>query len=211
MSRKRQMQHSKEVRERILDIAKRIVTDEGVDALSIRRITKEMDYSAGIVYHYFENKEQILSGILLEGYDKIMKSIQPVSEDLPPDELFRTTALNFMEGILKWPNEYKAIMLNSSPQILEFTSVLGEGYCEKHPALMVMVKTLEAGISEGLFSPCDAQLTSQAIWSAMYGLHIRLFVEQNVSREHAMRLIERQIELILSGLKACNNEKDSSQ
>jgi len=56
MSRKRQQQHSEEVRNRILDIARRIVTDEGVEALSVRRITKEMDYSAGIVYHYFESK-----------------------------------------------------------------------------------------------------------------------------------------------------------
>ena len=201
MSRKRQQQHSEEVRDRILGIAKRIVAEEGVEALSIRRITKEMDYSAGIVYHYFDNKEHILSCILLEGYKRIMDSIQPASDNLPADELFRTTALNFMEGILKWPNEYKAIMLNSSPQILEFTSVLGEGNCEKHPALMVMVRTLEKGISEGLFVPCDTQLTSQVIWSAMYGLHIRLIIEQSVTHEHSMRLIERQIDLILKGLK----------
>jgi len=201
MSRKRQQQHSEEVRDRILNIAKRIVAEEGVEALSIRRITKEMDYSAGIVYHYFENKEHILSCILLEGYKRIMDSIQPVSDNLLPDELFRTTALNFMEGILKWPNDYKAIMLNTSPQILEFTSVLSEGFCEKHPALMVMVEALEAGISEGLFSPCDTQLTAQAIWSAMYGLHIRLIIEGIVDTSHAMRLIERQIDIILKGLR----------
>jgi len=201
MSRKRQIQHSTEVRERILSIARRIVSDEGVDALSIRRITREMDYSAGIVYHYFKSKEEILSCILQEGYKKIMESIKPVDSALPADELFRTTALNFMEGILKWPNEYKAIMLDSSPQILEFTSVLSEGYCENHPALMVMVRTLEAGISEGIFLPCDTQLTSQAIWSAMYGLHIRLIIEKNVSNEHAMKLIERQVELIIKGLR----------
>jgi len=130
-----------------------------------------------------------------------MKSIQPVSDDLPPDEMFLTTALNFMEGIMKWPNEYKAIMLNSSPQILEFTSVLGEGNCEKRPALMAMVDALEAGISEGIFLPCDTQLTAQAIWSAMYGLLIRLIIEQDVAPDHAMRLIKRQIEIILKGLK----------
>jgi len=201
------MQHSNDVRDRIIDIAKRIVADEGVEALSIRKITGEMDYSAGIVYHYFKNKEQILSCILQDGYKKIMESTGPAGSDLPADEKFRVTALSFMEGVLKWPNVYKAIMLDSSPQILEFTSVLGEGYCEKHPALMVMVNTLEEGISKGLFTPCDTQLTAQAIWSAMYGLHMRLIIEKSVSHEHAMNLIKCQLELIINGLKVNKSEK----
>ena len=201
MSRARQEKQSEEVRNRILDIARRIVSEEGVEALSIRRITKKMDYSAGIIYHYFENKEQILSCILREGYVKILSSVQLTSEGLPADKQFRTSATNFFDSVMKWSNEYKAIMLDSSPQILEFTSVLGEGQCEKQPAMMALVATLEKGISESLFAPCDTQLTAQVIWSAMFGLMIRLMIERNVSQEQKTRLFNHQIELILKGLR----------
>ena len=36
MSRKRQQQHSEEIKSRILDISQRIISEEGLEALSIR-------------------------------------------------------------------------------------------------------------------------------------------------------------------------------
>jgi len=200
MSRARQQQQSAEVRARILDIAKRIITDEGAEALSIRRITKEMGYSAGIVYHYFESKEQILFCILREGYDEILSSIRHPDESLPLEEAIRVSLANYVECVLKKPFSYKALMLDASPQVLEFTSVLGEGCCEKRPALMALASAIETGISEGLFAPCDARLTAQAIWGAAFGLVMRLAVEQDVSPGQREKLIERQIEIILKGL-----------
>lgn len=160
-----------------------------------------MDYSAGIVYHYFKNKEQILFTILQDSYQRITNSMQPPCTDLSPDEAIRVSFTNYIENALKWQTEYKAIMLESSPQILEFTSVLSEGICKERPALMALVTTLESGVSYGLFAPCDVQVTAQAIWSAMFGLLMRLIIEQNVSPEQRSKLIDRQIELILKGLR----------
>jgi AcrR family transcriptional regulator len=201
MAKTRQQKHSDEVRSRILTIARGIITEAGVEGLSIRKITKEMDYSAGIVYHYFKNKEEIISCILKEGYTKIIQSVTRPDGKLPPDEEFRVTILNFIDAISSWQHEYKAIMLNSSPQILEFTSVLHEGSCQTHPAMMAMVSNIECGIAGGIYAPCDAELTAQAIWSAIFGLQIRLTIEQKVTPEHRQKLIERQIEIILKGLK----------
>ena len=200
MSRTRQQQQSAEVRARILATAKRIINDEGVDALSIRRITKEMGYSAGIVYHYFENKEQVLSCVLREGYDEILVSISQPDENLHPDEAIRVSFTNYVECAIKWPG-YKTIMLDTSPQVLEFTSVLGEDCCEKRPALTALMSAIEMGISDGLFAHCDARLTAQAIWSAMFGLVMRMIIERDVPPEQQKKLIERQIEFILKGLK----------
>jgi AcrR family transcriptional regulator len=201
MSRARQQKQSAEVRARILDTAKRIVTEEGAEALSIRRVTTEMGYSAGIVYHYFENKEQILSCILREGYDEILSAIKQPDDALPPDEAIRVSFVNYVEVVMRWTSGYKALMLDSSPRILEFTSVLGEGCCEKRPAMMALVSSLEQGISDSLFTPCDTRLTAQALWGAAFGLVIRMIIEGDVSAEQRARLIERQIDLLLKGLR----------
>lgn len=200
MSRKRQHQQSEEVRNRILDIARRIISEEGTEALSIRRITKEMDYSAGIIYHYFKDKDQILSFVLKEGYRRILESVKPPSSELPPDEAIRASFTEYIKNAMKWSAEYKSIMLSSSPQILDFTSVLGEGIYEKRPALMGLVKALDAGILMGLFAPCDTQLTAQSLWSAVFGLLIRLIIEHDVSPEQQSKLIKCQIDILLKGL-----------
>ena len=201
MSRERQKQQSEEVRTSILNIARRIVAEQGVEALSIRRITKEMDYSAGIVYHYYKNKEEILLCILQEGYARIIQSIQVPDGNLTPDEAIRVSFTNYIKGALQWPAEYKAIMLDSSPSVLEFTAVLGEGFCKKRPALQKLVSILETGVSEGLFAPCDVQVTAQVIWSAMFGLLIRLIIERDVTPKQRKKLIEGQINMILKGLR----------
>jgi AcrR family transcriptional regulator len=201
VSRARQKQQSDEVRTHILDIAARIIAEEGIEALSIRRITKEMDYSAGIVYHYFDNKEQIIHCVLQEGYNKILSAIKPSSDNLPPDEAIRASFIKYIEGALLYPTEYKAVMLSSSSQILDFTSVLGEGIYEKRPALAALMAALDKGVSEGLFAPCDTQATAQAMWASMFGLLIRLIVEKDVSQEQRVKIIERQTDILLKGLQ----------
>lgn len=202
MSREKQKQLSEEVRNTILRIARRIVVEEGVDALSIRRITKEMGYSAGIVYHYFENKDQLLSCILQERYACICKAVKPPDNHLPPDEMIRAGFMGYVESAFTMAVEYRAVMFSSSPQVLAFTSVLGEGISQARPALKQLIHSLELGMSQGLFAPCDAELTAQALWSAVFGLTTRLMIEENVPERQRIKLLERQIDIILKGLKA---------
>jgi len=201
MSRKRQQQQSKEVRSRILEIAQRIISEEGLDALSIRRITNEMEYSSGSVYHYFESKDDIILSIIKKSYQSINKAVKPIDTHLPPDEIIRTSFKAYIYHCLSWASLYKNMMFSSSPQVLEITAVLEEGLLEKRPAFEGLIQSLETGISTGLFEPCDVQLTAQALWSAMFGLLSKLIIEQNVSQEHMDRLINRQIDILLKGLR----------
>lgn len=189
------------MRGQILATARRILSEEGVEALSIRRITKDMNYSVGIVYHYFENKEQILACVLREGYQRILSALKPPGDDLSPEEALRASFEEYIEAMLGWSSEYLALMTSASPQILAFTSVLGEGMCEARPALALLSRTLETGISQGRFAPCDPQLTAQALWSAAFGLLMRLAVEKDVSPEQRAKLMRRQMDIILKGLQ----------
>lgn len=201
MSKTRQQRQSEQVRGQILEIARRVISEDGVEALSIRRITKEMDYSAGIIYHYFKDKEEIIMCILKEEYLKILAAIKPPDPSLPPDEAIRAAFTGYIRSALTAPAEYKAIMFSSTPQILNFTSVLEKGASEKRPALMQLVTTLKKGIAEGIFAPCDAELTAQSLWSAMFGLLARLIVERDVTTGQQSRLIDQQINILLKGLQ----------
>src|SRR5690348_14537023 len=109
MSRTRQKKQSEEMRNRILDIARRIISEQGAEALSVRGIAKEMDYSVGIIYHYFENKEQIVMSVLQENYTKILAAVKPSDDNLPPDETIRVALRRYIEGALEWQSEYKSV------------------------------------------------------------------------------------------------------
>ena len=200
MSRTRQREQSEAVRRRILDTARDIIAREGLEALSIRRVTKEMDYSPGTVYHYFESKDQLLLRVMEEGYQRILAQVQPQALDSPPDEAIRRAILRYIEGILACPEEYKVFLLSASPQILAMTSVLAEDATLKRPALQHLAEAVEAGVSAGLFAPCDARVTAQAMWASVFGLLSRLMIEGNVSPDQRQRLIDRQLQLLMKGL-----------
>jgi AcrR family transcriptional regulator len=201
MSQKRQSPRSTEVRDRILAIAGRILATEGEEGLSIRRITKEMDYSVGIVYHYFKNKEDILAHLLKAGHQRVQIAVKPPDDSMPPDEVIRTGFINYIYNGVRNAAEYRSIMFSSSKPVLDVMSVLEEGACEKRPALHELADALNAGIKAGLFAPCDAELTAQSLWCAVYGLIARLIVEKEIPPRQRSKLITRQIDILLKGLR----------
>ena len=46
-----------------LETALRIVDEEGLDALTIRRLATEMNINGASLYHHFHNKDEILAGV----------------------------------------------------------------------------------------------------------------------------------------------------
>ena len=46
--------------------------EKGLEKVSIRGITNRMGYLPGIIYHYFNNKDEIIEAILFESYEKIL-------------------------------------------------------------------------------------------------------------------------------------------
>jgi AcrR family transcriptional regulator len=63
--------------ERVLKAAIRVADRGGVDAITMRRVGKELDVEAMSLYHHVPNKDALLDGVV----DMIFASI-----DLPPDD-----------------------------------------------------------------------------------------------------------------------------
>lgn len=66
--------------ERILDAASRIVFEEGVDALSIKRVADRADYTAGALYRYFPSKDALLAGVVVRTVDGLGARLREASD-----------------------------------------------------------------------------------------------------------------------------------
>ena len=77
---KRQLQKSKETKERIFRAAKRILKKKGYEELSIKNICEEAGVSNGSFYHHFKTKDDLLSYYIEE-----QPSIRPELLELPKD------------------------------------------------------------------------------------------------------------------------------
>jgi len=60
----------------ILGASLEIVKEEGWSALSMRKIADKIDYTAPIIYEYFNNKDAILKELTRIGYIKLANEIE---------------------------------------------------------------------------------------------------------------------------------------
>ncbi|HEY8344082.1 MAG TPA: TetR/AcrR family transcriptional regulator [Bacillota bacterium] len=203
MGRKRQLLKQEEVRSKILDAAREIVAKEGFRGLSVRKITKLMDYSPGIIYHYFKNKEAIVEALVSEGYGRILATVATGSrEGSSPEAEIKERFTKYIKAALAAPEEYKAFLLSDNPTIQEKTSLLAKGVMEHSRTLQALGKEIQKGIEMGRFSPCDLELTAQVLWTMVFGLIIKIIIEGNITPEQIDRLINRHFELVFHGLIA---------
>src|SRR2546425_8089865 len=93
-------------RERILDTALALVDEEGIEALSMRKLGQALGYEAMSLYNHVANKDDLLDGIL----DLVLAEMEPPDAEggLPA---IRTTALSAHEALKRHP--WAATMLMS--------------------------------------------------------------------------------------------------
>lgn len=205
LGKRRQLLKQEEIKANILNAARKVVAEEGFQGLSIRKITKLIDYSPGIVYHYFQNKEAIIEALVTEGYERILASISSVSRNEgQPEAEIKEGFTKYIRAALAAPEEYKAFLLNENPSVLTKTSLLAQGIMERSRTLRALGEAIRRGIEMGRFAPCDPELMAQVIWTSVFGLIIKIIIEGNIPQEQIDRLIEQEFKLLFYGLMVRN-------
>lgn len=190
-----------EHRELILSAAGEIIKKEGIENLSIRKIAASIEYSPGIIYHYFHNKEEIINLLVKDGYDKMLDTLSSEETyiDNPVkrlDHLLRA----YINITLQMPEEYKTILLSSSDEVLQHTSTLFQGAASQRKALGMLAQCLKDIYKNKRLDDNIIELTTQVIWTSVFGLIIRIIIEKNICEEQRNNLIEHHIKLVVNGM-----------
>jgi AcrR family transcriptional regulator len=72
----RQQTLSETRRALVLDAARAVFEEHGIEGASIREIAKRAGYTPGAIYSYFENKEAIYGALLGESLDRLNGAVQ---------------------------------------------------------------------------------------------------------------------------------------
>ncbi len=190
-----------ERRELILNAASEIVASEGTDNLSVRKIASKIEYSPSIIYHYFQDKDDIQNHLMARGYQKIISALASVQ--VPPDQpaqRLRVMTRQYIEAALQMPDEFKAVQLSSSTAVLAFTASMFQGASEKKPALRILHQSLKELLKEENMDESTIELTAQIIAASTLGLIIKLILENGIGEEQREKLIEHYIRCIIDGM-----------
>jgi AcrR family transcriptional regulator len=201
-SRERKARASEVLKRKILDAAKSILVTEGYRGLSIRKIGSRIEYSPAAIYHYFKDKEEIVSRIVAEGYGEILgrlNRLRMAAED--PEATFLSMARSYVELALRNRNMFRAVLLEDIGAANRQVWLLEEGIAKNRESLAALARIIGTYVENGAFMPVDLEETAVAVWCALHGLVVRLLVEDPVPRALWEKRLKQLIGLLVRGLR----------
>jgi AcrR family transcriptional regulator len=118
----RERRHQK-TRQAILQAAREIITEKGLDGLSLREIAHRTDYSPAGLYEYFNSKDEIIAAVCVEGFKQFSAYLNHVSTGLPPSERLMELGLAYLDFAKNNP-EHFLFIFTTLPNEVPFTDLV---------------------------------------------------------------------------------------
>ncbi|MFW5838877.1 MAG: TetR/AcrR family transcriptional regulator [Bacillota bacterium] len=187
------------VKTAILDAAETLIKTKGFSAVNIREIAKNIGYSPGNIYKYYENKQAIINAVIERGYIQLMTEIRMDRQTIKnPIERIIATFTTYINHVLKDPIFYRAVMLDKRKDTIEKTGVLNQEAIIKRPQFITLINTIKEAQSHKQLNPkLNPVIIAQTLWTATYGLLMRLIIEGPIDQETKNSLLEHHFTLLL--------------
>lgn len=188
---------------RILEAATAMLVESGYEGLSMRKLGARVGLSQAAIYRHYRDKADLVGKIIESGYRRLLAKIEalPALGSDPAAELAAGIRA-YVDFALDSPDLFKAVLLQDLGPAKGAIEAFTPGVSRRRRTFALLTAQIGRGVEAGLFAPCDLELTAQALWSAMFGLAARMAMEGDGPPESRRAVIERSIELLLSGLAA---------
>jgi len=164
----------------ILEAARDLLVNRGVDGLSMRQVAEQVGVSATAIYHYFSGKQDLVNRVVLTAFERFGNYLRDAMALHPEGSIERIEALGYAYLRFALENqEYYRVMFHIHPEERDSLAALpdGGGYDLLRQAV---VDALAAGTIRGPRVSGDAELTvsqdgypdilAMYLWSTVHGL-----------------------------------------
>jgi AcrR family transcriptional regulator len=181
--------NDKDKRSAILDATLKLISERGFHDTPMSQIAKEAGVSAGIIYHYFENKEDLICELFGEVKMQLAKAaMEGYSEDLPLRERFRLIWLNTARFYLHHPSETAFLeQFENSPY---YSLDLMEKYVEYY---IPIFEVIQYAVGQGVIKDLPLEVLSA----------LTLEVAISLAKKHTAGMITLDEEAMEAAMEAC--------
>ena len=153
-------------KEAILDAARRLLAEKGVNGVSLRAIAREIDYSPAGLYEYFDSKEDIIYAVNSQGHERLAGEMKRVDKDLPGPEYIRGLGQAYIRFARTNPDHFM-LMFTTAPNGNQL-----EQFMDEQSSFPILVSAIQKCIDEGIFALHPAGLYAMTLifWTSVHGL-----------------------------------------
>jgi len=152
MGAKERREREKEQRKlHILNTARALLLEKGLNDTSINQIAKRSELSVGAIYFYFKDKEELFAALQLEGLDLLRQAIgKAIKNAASPEEKVRSIGLAYLQFSEKHKNYFDIInYFLTSPRTV-FPHYKSEIDAHGNASITMLIAAIRQGIEEGI-------------------------------------------------------------
>lgn len=192
------------LRARIVEAARDLLSEQGLNALSMRAIAERIEYSPATIYLYFRDKEELTLEVVREGFRRMqavmMEELARLPETVSGAEEYGATGRAYARFAVENAAYFRVMFELPSAAHVECPEP-AEGPSES--AFERVVEAVEQGLRDGSILGGDARRIALIGWGLVHGLtslylsgHL---VEVAPDQETFMALVDEAIGALGSG------------
>jgi AcrR family transcriptional regulator len=153
-------------RDRIIDAARTVLEQEGLHALTIRKVAAEAGLSPMALYRHFEDKSALLNALMQDGLEEWGRIVRAI-ETKDPMRWLEQLAEAFLEFALTQPHRFDAAFFLPAPKARQYPDDIVAGLSP--PVVLAMMRIDQAKV-EGRLGTQPALNIVLSIGAAAQGL-----------------------------------------
>jgi len=161
----------RETRKRILDAARTLFAEHGVEATTMREIARQVGCSATAIYLYFKDKRDLFRSLCATDFLALAEEMREAEKIADPLERLHALGLGYARFALSHPNHYRLMFMTRWPQVEKSDLGIEQGNPEQDAYAQLRVVVVAAHTA-GCFRPDldDPELIAQTLWAGVHGV-----------------------------------------
>lgn len=196
-----QQRRQEDNRERILEAAALVIQQDGLEGLSIKKVSSLANYTPGALYRYYASKDALVAALTVRAIDELAQ-IMMIASQGPGLQSITGQAHAYLQYSHARPAMYSLLAaLNGTPRVVipdeENARTIANAMIA---ALLPLAGSFGRCAGEGLLEPGDARERAVLFWAAVQGA-LQLRKQERVAPDffNAERLSRRMVATLLRG------------
>lgn len=189
--------HHGDLRRSLLDAARELLRENGVDGLSLRKLADRVGVSRTAPYHHFKDKNALLCAIAEDGFVHWQEAAMAIFDqrDLEPREKYR----QFVEGYIRYAAENPQMYdLMFGRTIWQQQAATDELKSVAYPSFQYQVDMTRKWQEMGLMAPDEDTLRlAQVSWGTMHGIARLLIDGIYADASHIDEMVETMVNVFI--------------
>ncbi|MBI4913546.1 MAG: TetR/AcrR family transcriptional regulator [Acidobacteria bacterium] len=194
------------LRRKILDAGRRLFAEQGYEAVTMRTIAHEIEYSPRTIYLHFKDKDDLIRELCRQDFHAFGTEMAKLAGIADPIERLRAAGKGYAAFAQQFPNHYQLMFMTRKPVVDRPEDLEWHDDPEADAYAFVRACLSEAH-DKGMLRTgwSDPDLAAQVVWAALHGvlaLHITHREDPFIPWAALDARVDGMIRLIVSGLRA---------